>query len=368
MAVQKLLLLGSVRLETAEGEAVVGIGPKGWALLAYLAVQPDGRAERDRLAALLWNGDQARARHALRQMLLVLRRRLGTCVLQNEGGTVALNLDAMNIDLRRFEAGIRSSDDAGLVSACSLWLGQFCAGLDVDAEGFDEWLGIERARLDDRAADAFRRLIQCQVESGAVDAAIESAQRLVRLSPYDDNAHAMLIGLYRRRGWVGPARAAYRRCVKLFQQELGVRPSGEIDAAMRIPIEPGRIGAAPDLASACTATVARPPLQQPPREHARDRPWTSGALALLGMVIAAAIVIGERSVIDHLFGDAPPASHGWARVEPKVPDALASAGASSAVPPVPNDLRNTSAVTATDEINRAIGLDPRYAHLYPAGC
>src|SRR5690606_22268445 len=82
MPMLRFLLLGPVRLETAQGKSVAGVGPKGRALLAYLAAQPDGRAERDRLAGLLWDNDQAQARHALRQMLLVLRRKLGAYALQ----------------------------------------------------------------------------------------------------------------------------------------------------------------------------------------------------------------------------------------------------------------------------------------------
>jgi DNA-binding SARP family transcriptional activator len=375
MAVHKLLLLGPVRLETTEGEgAAAGIGPKGYALLAYLAAQPDGRAERGRLAALLWDRDQAQARHALRQMLLVLRRRLGNCVIQNVGGAVALNLNAIDIDLRRFEAGVRSSDDATLAPTCSLWRGQFCDGLDVDAEEFEEWLGIERARLDDRAAEAFRRLMQYQTESGALEAAIESAQRLVRLSPYDDNAHAMLIGLYRRRGRAGLARAAYRHCVELFRRELGTRPTGDIDAALRIPIELGQIRPTPDipLPSACDAAGARALLQYPSRQRAGDRAWTIRRLAFLGAVIAVAIVVaGERSVIEQFFGSSVPAPRGLAQVEPQVPDGRVSVGAAPAVPAVSNDRLNKSrgsVSTMSDEITRALGLDPKYAHIYPAGC
>jgi DNA-binding SARP family transcriptional activator len=373
MAVHKLLLLGPLRLQTMEGEAVVGIGSKGCALLAYLAAQPDGRAERGRLAALLWDRDQAEARHALRQMLLVLRRRLGNCVIQNVGGAVALNLNAIDIDLRRFEAGICSSDDAAMAPACSLWRGQFCDGLDVDAEEFEEWLGIERARLDDRAAAAFRRLMQYQAESGALEAAIESAQRLVRLSPYDDNAHAMLIGLYRRRGWVGPARAAYRHCIELFRRELGTRPNGDIDAALRMPIEPGRICMIPDipLRSACEPAAVRAPLQHPSQKHAGNRAWTGRSLAFLGVIIAVAVVFGgERSVIEQFFGDSMPAPRGLVQVEPQVPDGRVSVGAAPAVPPVSNDRLNRprGSVSASDEITRALGLDPKYAHIYPAGC
>jgi DNA-binding SARP family transcriptional activator len=94
-------------------------------------------------------------------MLLVLRRKLGAYalhVLVNDGSAVALKLDAIDIDLQRFEAGIRSGDEAVLTSACSLWRGEFCEGLDLGAEGFDEWLALQRARLDESAIDAFRRL------------------------------------------------------------------------------------------------------------------------------------------------------------------------------------------------------------------
>src|SRR5262245_32977343 len=177
MPVLKLLLLGPVRLETADGKSIVDVGLKGRALLAYLAAQPDGSAERNRLAGLLWDCDQTQARHALRQTLLVLRRKLGAYVAQalvNYGNTVALKLDAIEIDLRCVKAGILSNDHTTLASACSLWRGRFCDGLDVGAEGFEEWLAIERAWLDESATEAFRRLTLERAETGALVAAIES--------------------------------------------------------------------------------------------------------------------------------------------------------------------------------------------------
>lgn len=370
MPMLRLLLLGPVRLETAEGRPVAGVGPKGRALLAYVAAQPDGRAERDRLAGLLWDSDQAQARHALRQMLLVLRRKLGayaTQVLVNDGGAVALKLDAVDIDLRRFEAGIRSGNEAILTSACSLWRGQFCEGLDLGTEGFDEWLAIERARLDESATDAFRQLTQARAVSGASNAAIESARQLVNISPLDDEAHATLIGLYQRRGWVGPARAAYRRCVKLFQRELGERPSDDVEAALRIPIDSGRMPAGPYAPSPPTPASACAPAQLP---EAHLGAGTRSATVLLAAAGLAAVMMigGGRSVLDRFTGASAPARGDVAWVGPNEQTPASDPDAITAVPMSTGPERQAAPVSSAEEIARALELNPRYAHFYPTGC
>ena len=53
-----LLLLGRFGLRLESGERISVSSKKGCALLAYLAMQPEYRASRERLAALLW-GDRS---------------------------------------------------------------------------------------------------------------------------------------------------------------------------------------------------------------------------------------------------------------------------------------------------------------------
>ena len=151
----------------------------------------------------LWDGPSPR--HALRQMLLVLRQRLGPHadrVVMADGTVSSSALSGLETDLAEFEAHLA----AGRVeAACTLWRGPFCEGLDAGGDGFEEWLALERARIDDFAAAAFARAAVEAAADGRLDVAVAAARRRVAIYPLDDAAQAELIGLYRRRGWTGAA-------------------------------------------------------------------------------------------------------------------------------------------------------------------
>ncbi|MCB1390551.1 MAG: tetratricopeptide repeat protein [Rhodobacteraceae bacterium] len=104
---------------------VAGLSRRAQALLAYLSLQPDMRAERGLLADLLWS-DRAeeQARASLRQELAVLRKALPDDLLQANRQFVWL--DAARV---RLVPGP----------------GDFLQGFDLASEGFEDWLRDRRA-------------------------------------------------------------------------------------------------------------------------------------------------------------------------------------------------------------------------------
>lgn len=241
MAGLRLSVLGPFRLERSNGKRVERLGSKGKALLAYLAAQPDGCADREALARLLWDEScETEARHSLRQALMTLRQRLGDeagMVLRTDRDSVELCLKVSDIDVRRFEEAVESQDETRLLEVCRLWRGPFCEGLDGGSEAFEEWLLMKRIRIEELAAASFKRVAEMQLSAGCFGSAVSAAHQCVALNPYDENSHAALIDLYRRLGWIGPARAAQRRCVALFRNELGVSPGRVIEEALIAPLE-----------------------------------------------------------------------------------------------------------------------------------
>lgn len=121
---QLVLTLSGPFNATLAGGSVSGLGRRGQGLLAYLACQPDMRAERGTIADLLWS-DRAeeQARASLRQELSLLRKTLGADVVQADRQYVWLEPDL--IDVRR-------------------GAGEFLKGFDLKSEGFEDWLRTER--------------------------------------------------------------------------------------------------------------------------------------------------------------------------------------------------------------------------------
>jgi len=126
-----LNLSGSFRVRDGRDQTVLGLSRRGQGLLAYLATAPAMRAERGRLADLLWSDRaEAQTRASLRQELSLLRRALPDGVLNADRQSVWLDPG-----LVRLEAGG----------------GTFLDGFDLRSEGFEDWLRQARSGASDAA-------------------------------------------------------------------------------------------------------------------------------------------------------------------------------------------------------------------------
>ncbi|MCB1397191.1 MAG: hypothetical protein KDJ98_14770 [Rhodobacteraceae bacterium] len=124
-----LTLSGSFRARDARDQSLLGLSRRGQGLLAYLATAPGMRAERGRLADLLWSDRaEAQARASLRQELSLLRRTLPDGVLGADRQSVWLNPGQVRLDARG---------------------GIFLDGFDLPSEGFEDWLRQERSSAYD---------------------------------------------------------------------------------------------------------------------------------------------------------------------------------------------------------------------------
>jgi DNA-binding SARP family transcriptional activator len=326
MPVFTLLLLGPVRVLIAESGEVTGVGAKAAAMLAYLATQPGRAAEREVLANLLWEG--VGARHALRQTLLVLRRGLDqpTGLIRSDASVVSLAPGVVT-DLSQFESLLT----AGRVeAACSLWRGPFCAGLEGSGDRFEDWLALERARLEENAAGAFGEFARRAEAEGRIDVAITAAQRLVALTPFDDGAQATLIALYRRRGWPEAARLTHRRCIGLFHRELGIAPDARVQAAAQTPV----------------TTPRRPEALQ--MVEGPRRAWRRWLVAAALMLTASLAWQGRVAIPMR----AEAAQAAWVSVDEWRPE-------------TPLETRG---LPVAEAIARGLAGDPKFAHLTPGGC
>jgi len=140
-----LKLLGGFEASVEGGAAIPLASKTGQALVAFLALTPDRRHSRDKLATLLWEDrPDEQARTSLRQTLAVLRRALPTECLRAEADWIALAPDACRIDVAEFERLAARNDAASLEHAASLYRGAFLDGFHLRSDGFAGWLRGER--------------------------------------------------------------------------------------------------------------------------------------------------------------------------------------------------------------------------------
>jgi DNA-binding SARP family transcriptional activator len=227
----QLTLLGGFQARLRAGAALPLPTRKSQALLAYLA-SPPGRAHpRDKLAALLWGGiREESARASLRQALFAIRKALGDAereVLQQDGETLALAPDAVDMDTEAFERLVREGTPGALERAAVLYGGDLLSGFALDEAPFEESLLGERERLRELALEGLARLLRQQWPAGATGAAIQTGIKLLAMDVLQEPVHRALMRLYAEHGRRGAALRQYQQCVRALQRELGVEPETE---------------------------------------------------------------------------------------------------------------------------------------------
>jgi DNA-binding SARP family transcriptional activator len=224
-----LKLLGGFQAARATGEPVELSWRKAQALLAFLALPPGAVHPRDKLAALLWPElPAAQARANLRQVLLALRRALGSAdALRLDGDTVALDPDRVEVDAAALERALREAPPGELVAALAGYGGDLLAGLRVQEPPYEEWLAAERERLRECALDGLARLLAHQRARGDGEGAVQTALRLLALDPLQEPVHRTLMRLHVALGRRGDALRQYHLCVSVLRKELEVDPEVE---------------------------------------------------------------------------------------------------------------------------------------------
>lgn len=237
----RIYFLGSPRIEEA-GEAIHLDTRKALALLAYLAMAGPVHS-RDSLALLFWpESDASNARAALRRTLSTLNTAIDGAGLDTDRESIAMTAsDRLWFDVVAFRSLIDAVDAhdhppgrlcadcaARLEEANRLYAGDFMAGFTLrDSPDFDMWQFAQSEALRRQAGAALERLTAHDVALQHYDAALETAQRRLRLDPLHEAAHRDLMRLYALAGQRTSALRQYRECVRLLDQELGVPPLEE---------------------------------------------------------------------------------------------------------------------------------------------
>ncbi|MEQ1725326.1 MAG: hypothetical protein ABL882_05295 [Sphingopyxis sp.] len=143
-------LLGPFALLSPGGTRIDISSKKACALLALLAMAPNGERSRTWLRTLLWETrDEAQAMASLRRELSSLGQQLDACdagfLVLRHRDRIRLDLGCINVDALNLAMG--TDPDSHIHNS------EFLEGFDLrDSEGFEDWLRVQRSRMDDLAA------------------------------------------------------------------------------------------------------------------------------------------------------------------------------------------------------------------------
>lgn len=222
----RLRLFGPFSLVDPAGKEIRLPVGKMRALVAYLALNPDLRHPRGKLANLLW-GDQneARARNSLNQCLFRIRSMLGpyAIALQADRHSVMLDSGLIDVDavaLQRLLIG----DAAALALALETYRGELLSDVITKEANFEEWAASQREIHATLMDSALSRLAEAQLAAGDAYGAITTARQALAMDQLSEPAHRLLIRAYVAAGQNHAALRQYQACRDVLRRELGIEP------------------------------------------------------------------------------------------------------------------------------------------------
>lgn len=221
---------GGARLDEAQLP-----GRQGRLALAYLVRHRTRPVPRDDLAAAVWVDPPASAEVALRSLVSKLRGALahvdGRAVVRAASGCYELvlppatwvDVEVAANSLDEAEGALRADRPRAAWAAASVATAvlrrPFLPGEDA------EWVALEREELTRLLVRAFTCLAEVWLQVGDAPAAVRAAQETVRVAPFREAGHRLLMRAHATAGDRAEAIRAYERCRRLLADELGLDPS-----------------------------------------------------------------------------------------------------------------------------------------------
>lgn len=143
------------------------------------------------------------------------------------------------VDAQEFSRGLRRqgvgakggqppADLAAFAALLLLYRGELLEGLVVrDAPLFEEWLLVERERLQLLYMEGLWTLARAQIDSNHLSDAVHTLSRLIEADPLRERSYRALMTVYLRVGDRSSALRVYKQCSAALAAEIGVSPSSQ---------------------------------------------------------------------------------------------------------------------------------------------
>ncbi len=219
----RITLLGQFRVEK-EGQSVEIASRPAQSLLAFLVLSAGTRQPRAKLAGLLWpDSAESNALSNLRHTLWRLRKAIGSAYILADNQAIAFDpeadywLDAAILDKKLSE----NASAEELITSVSTYGGELLPGF------YDDWVILERTRLQAVFERRMKRLLDRLVEEGRWDDVLRWAEHWIALGQVPEPAYRALMVAHAALGDLSGVAKVYQRYVMALEEELGVDPSEE---------------------------------------------------------------------------------------------------------------------------------------------
>lgn len=224
----RLRLFGPLTALDPDGRAVPITSRRSRALLGYLALQPDRRETRSRLAGLLWaDRAEAQARASLRQCLLELRSQFGEAQIDASREWVALASGGIRTDVGDLDAAIAQRDFDTILELESAAGAKVLLDEPAVSDLHQDWLDRTREASERRLADGIHGLLTATADADP-QLCRRLAEALIVRQPLDEPAVAAAMRADVVLGAGAAAILRYNALRGALNRDLGVNPGEEV--------------------------------------------------------------------------------------------------------------------------------------------
>ena len=211
------------------GERHIALPLSAGRVVAFLAFQRTGQS-RAFVAGTLWpDTSDTRAAANLRSALWRLRQ-VSRPLVEATGDRLQIS-HGVEVDFFELEAVIRRIHDHRTEPA-ALDVERLASPADLLPGWYEDWVVFERERLRQLRLHSLDVLSDRLVERGRFALAVEAALAAVREEPLRESSHRSLIRAHLAEGNVSEAIREYRGFRQLLSDELGVKPSREMEGLL----------------------------------------------------------------------------------------------------------------------------------------
>lgn len=211
-------------------------------LLAVLALH--GRRPRQYIAGLLWpESTDHRASGNLRAAIWKIDRAAPGLLIHDRthmrlSEDVSIDVSHMvDVAHRLLAMRERRIDGGNPLSPLQMLLRE-----ELLPGWYDDWLLLERSRLQELRQQALERLADVLSSRGDTAAALQAAHAAVAIEPLRESAHRSLITVQIRAGNHSDAVRSYTEFRSRIRSELGVTPSPQLESLVRPLVATTRVG------------------------------------------------------------------------------------------------------------------------------
>lgn len=237
------------------------LSKKSIGMIVYLLCMPYRQVSKSTLKDMFWTDSGENAAYNLRFNLWNIKKNIpevnGENFIQTYGGVCRINpdypLQKSGLDrVESLQGNITEEDLAPVMKSGNrmVFMEHFYL---KDCDDFNDWLALERNNRERRIISVLSRAEQLFEEKKEYNTALEILERMVFLSPYEDDFYIKIMNIQAKQGNYSEAIKAYRRYSDYIRKELGVGPSKDMKEAYesishRAEMEIGRFARIKDKA------------------------------------------------------------------------------------------------------------------------